>query len=62
MVSLQIEIDHHAQGGNKTCGVGNLLSDSDIALVQDSWAIAKDIPTIQTRTLLEYRNYCQYFN
>ena len=30
-----------------------VLSDNEVALIRESWAIAKDIPAIQTRTLLE---------
>ena len=29
------------------------LSDKEVAMIRESWAIAKDIPAIQTRTLLE---------
>ena len=32
---------------------GSVLSDNEVALIRESWAIAKDIPAIQTRTLLE---------
>jgi len=31
-----------------------VLSDNEVALIRESWAIAKDIPTIQTRTLLDH--------
>lgn len=32
---------------------GSNLSPEEISLIRDSWAIAKDIPAIQTRTLIE---------
>ena len=32
---------------------GIVLTSNDIALIRESWAYAKDIPAIQTETLLE---------
>ena len=32
---------------------GSGLSSEEISLIRDSWAVAKDIPAIQTRTLIE---------